>query len=546
MILVFSYTDKKVWAYGENIYGFQTHYEIQNQYIWGEYLVIEGFYYIYELQNFTDNTKGTGTHYYYLELNNSYNNFVYYDSGGYYIDLTDIEYKSGYPWASSGESDLVWPHQSGYNYRYRDIGFQFIIPLSDLKKFNGTSTLWNMKINCVATNTYNGKGVEIGFKQEKIYASKAFATIPFQDYIISPYTNLDKWASNIYADVGYVRSAPGKSSSVVKYYGSNLYWAQSEVFYDLSWNSLASSGSNSVTWYGLQFGNIYHDGRRYRARYASNSGMYGWIPSVFMGTLNGTPYTITVVNKPPAITANDILIKEGTNITESLLLKGVTAYDFSFGNKSPSIKSTNLTLNSTKNKVGTYSVTFTATDVNLAESTKTINVTIENVPPQINAADKEINYGNLLTKEFLLKDISAYDVYDGDLTDKVILYHISGLILDSEINNYGIYAIIYAVKDSNGAYTYKTVYLKILYRHIRAIEKNSINTLSENSKWKNPILYENLETILNQNTDKMKYVQIWKFTNKERIDIQKYMTMNKPSKETIEWFLQNYEQCKVK
>jgi hypothetical protein len=93
--IVFLY-NRNVWGYGENIEGFQTHYEIQNQYISGDNLVIEGFYYVYELQNFTDNTKGSGTHYYFMELYNGANRYTYNDTGGYYIDLTDIEYKIGY------------------------------------------------------------------------------------------------------------------------------------------------------------------------------------------------------------------------------------------------------------------------------------------------------------------------------------------------------------------------------------------------------------------------------------------------------------------
>lgn len=536
------FLNTNVLAYGEKIEGYQTHYEIQNQYISGDNLVIEGFYYIYELQNFTDNTKGLGSHYYYLELFNESKRYTYSDAGGYYIDLTDVEYKTGYPWASVNENDIVYPRQAAFNYRYRDIGFQFIIPFTDLKNFHGESSIWNMNVSCVATNTYKGKGVAYEFKQKNIYASKAFGELTYQDYKIKSNSELYNLSSDIYADVAYIRTGPGKSSGIAGYNGKRLYWAEGHNFYDLSQNTTVSTGNDKLTWYRLQYGNIFHDGVRYRASYESG-GYTGWIPSIFLGSIQGTPYTITIHNSPPVITADDLKFNEGTNITEEILLNNVTVYDYSFGTKKPIISSTNLTINSSKNKVGNYYLTYYSIDSNLLETKRTISVTIENVKPQIKASDKELNYSEILTEDFLLKEVSAYDVGDGNLTDKILIHDIGHLVLDTNTNKHGLYQITYSVTDSNNEETRLTINLKIIFRYIRAIDKYSLNTLAEKSKWRAPGLHEKIVISLNKNDNE--YKQIWRFSNEDRINIQDYMRNNVLSEDTSKWFLTNYKRCRL-
>lgn len=542
--VVFLYS-RNVWGYGENIEGFQTHYEIQNQYISGDNLVIEGFYYVYELQNFTDNTRGSGTHYYYMELYNGADRYTYNDTGGYYIDLTDIEYKSGYPWASGGESDVVSPKQSACNYRYRDIGFQFVIPISDLKKFNGESSVWNMNIACVATNTYRGRGAAYEFKQQNVYASKAFGELTYQDYHIKSNSELFQNSSDIYASVAYIRTAPGKSAGIATYSGNKLYWANGAVFYDLSRNTKVSTGCDTLTWYCLKYGNVFYDGKRYRASYAAG-GPDGWIPSIFLGQVRGSPYTITIYNTPPAITASDLNFNEGTEITGEMLLEHATVYDYSFGTKKPEIYSTNLSLNSKDNKVGTYYVTYYSIDSNLAETKKTITVTIGNIKPEITAPDKELNYTEVLTKEFLMQDVHASDVGDGDITDKVVLYDSGGLILDTDTNKHGIYQVTYSVQDSNGETSCLTVQVQIIYRYVRAIDENTLDTLIDKSKWRNPKLQEEISGAFSKKGNEENYVQVWKFSNEDRIRIQEYMTTCTSSQDIYQWFLENYKRCRVK
>ncbi|SHJ01438.1 hypothetical protein SAMN02745691_01207 [Parasporobacterium paucivorans DSM 15970] len=534
-----------VWAYGEKIDGFQTHYEIHNQYISGGCLVLEGFYYVYELQNFTDSSRGTGTHHYYLELNNNGETKKYYDTGNYYMDLTELEFKTGYPWASVGEDAVVSPSRTDCNYRYRDIGFQFRIPMADLTDFKGLAASWNMKLTCVATNTYKGRGTEVPFKQESIYCSRTFSNLKFQDYSVMPYSGFSTLSSRVYASIGYVRSGPGRGTNIMKYNGKNIYWAEGEWFNDLSNNAAVSVGSEKVTWYGLRYGGVYLDGVRYRAKY-DPGGTYGWLPSVFLDSISGTPYVITIENTPPVIMAKDIAVTEGTLIDASLLLNGVSAYDHSFGTIVPSIYSTNLALNSTQNDTGIYYVTYHAADTNMAETYKTVQITIKNEIPRIYAGNKNFGYGKVLTKDFLLENVTAFDLGDGDLTDQIVIADSGGLVLDSDANENGTYTITYAVTDSHNTTGYEKGFLYIFKRHVRSISLDSMSTLSADSKWNTRMLRADLATILERYGVEEAYEQSWYFENQDKDRIRAYVFEHGPSRETNRWILDNFSECRVK
>lgn len=533
------------WAYGEQINGFQTHYEIHNQYISEGFLVMEGFYYVYELQNFTSSSKESGTHYYFLELENSKGKKIYNDTENYYMDLTSLEFKAGQPWAGKEEGDVVDPNLTTSNYRYRDVGFQFRIPLSDLTDFTGEMASWNIKMTCVAKNTYLGRGIQMPFKQENIYCSRTFPDLKFDDYIVKPYSSFDTLSSKIYASIGYVRTGSGRQTNIVQYAGKNLYWSENEWFQDLSMSAAVSLPNEKVTWYGLRYGGIYLDGIRYRARY-DPGGTYGWIPSVFLDSISGTPYVISIENTPPIINASDIELPEGTNIDEALIFQGVSAYDYSFGTILPTLQSTNLILNSSTNDVGKYYATFVAVDSNMAETKKTIQISIVNEKPEIYAGNKSMGIGRILTEEFLLENVTAYDAGDGDLTAHIKIHDTQGLIPGSIMNENGIYTITYSVMDKNGATGYEKGFLTIFSRYIRSISLENVDTLAEASKWNTRWMKANLLTILERDGVTDSYEQIWYFENEEKEQIREYVLRNGPSKETNRWILENYIKCRVK
>jgi len=517
LLLIFS-NSMKVQAYGETIEGFQTHYEVQNQYQSGNDIIIEGFYFVLYLQNYIDSTKDTGTHYYKMQLSNGSKSFTYYDTGNYYVDLTQIELKTGASWITPGESDIATPNQPNYNYRYRDVGFQFKIPVSDIADFTGDTTSWNINISCVARNTYKGKQVNWEFKQTNIYASKTFAEFEIGDNRVSAKTSLENYSSVISADVAYVRTTPGKdasNSNRAMYYGAYLFWGTGQRFYDLSINATVNSGVDKLTWYRLSYGNIYYDGR-YRAAYQANSGNYGWIPSVFFGSVSGTPYYIKVINIPPKITALDKSFNEGTAITSELLLENVSASDYSFGTKKPDIKATDLMLNSSRNRVGKYYLTYKVTDTRNVSVEKTVSVNILNTPPSISVVGElKFDYGELINKEKLFKGlVDAFDVYDGSLKDKVYIKDYGGIVIDRSDNLYKKYLVVFAVKDSNGAESTATLNLTISYQFTRSINSDYLYTISGKSKWKTPKLYNGLEAILNKDSSNDSECQeIWVFTN---------------------------------
>lgn len=515
MLFIFSVFPKhNISAYGETIEGYQTHYEIQNQYISGGYLYIEGFYFVLYLQNYTDSTKDSGTHYYSIQINNGLKTYTYYDTGNYYVDLTLIEKKDGAPWASVGESDIVMPMQTNKNYRYKDVGFQFRIPVSDLGDFMGPECKWNVNVSCVALNTYKGRYVKYEFRQSKIYASKKFGETLSGDYKISAVTSLETTSSIISADVAFVRTSPGKDASNSNraiYKGAFLFWGTGQRFYDLSVNTTVSSGYDKLTWYRLSYGNIYYDGR-YRAAYQSGSGNFGWIPSVFLGSVSGTAYSIKVVNIPPVIQANDKSFNEGTVITKEILLENVSAYDYSFGTKKPEIIFTDLVLDSSGNKTSTYNVTYRSTDLKNVSTDKKIKVTIVNVPPVIQMENEaRFDYGEILTIEDLMSHIiTAYDVYDGDLISKVYIKDYGGLIIGRDDNPYNYYNVVFGVKDSNGAESTAILKFKISYRFIRAVSDEYLYTLSDKSKWNEIELKNSLKEILERNPSQ-KYEREWVF-----------------------------------
>ena len=499
-------------AYGEKIKGFQTHYEVQNQYRKGSNLIIEGFYFVLYLQNYTSSEKKKGTHYYKLELNNGKEKKTYYDTGKYYIDLTSLERKQGASWVSKGESDVVNPNLSHLNYRYKDVGFQFKIPISDLEDFQGEKTKWSLKISLVATNTYKGKGVEWEFKQSKIYASKIFDSFEYKDNIIKPNTSLGNNSSVVSADYAFVRTGPGTDTKRAKYKGEYLFWGTNKRFYDLSVSKRINNGSEKLTWYKLSYGNIYYK-NCYRVAYLKNSKNVGWIPSVFLGTVSGTPYYIEVINIPPEINASNIEVNEGTKISKKLLLKNVTAYDYSTGKTKPEIIDTDLQLDSVKNPVGEYYVTYKVTDSRSLSTTKKIKVTIKNVLPELTVKDTlYFDYGQEINDATLMEAlIEAYDVFDGDLKDEVYIKSYGDLKNDITSNKYGDYEFTMAVKDSNNEESLATVKVKISYKYIRAINSKFLDSIKENSKWKNP----SLKLKLNNSFEK-KNVKEWKYNQEKR------------------------------
>lgn len=135
---------------------------------------------------------------------------------------------------------------------------------------------------------------------------------------------------------------------------------------------------------------------------------------------------------------NDLTIEV---LTENFnFLDGITAIDNNDGNLTSQIQVDLSQLNLTK--LGTYTVTYTVKDSQENETTKNCLVTVvDTTAPEI------IGYKDItiqINEEVdLLKDISAYDNYDGELTEKIIV------IRNYDIGEAGTYTITLEVVDTS-------------------------------------------------------------------------------------------------
>ena len=185
---------------------------------------------------------------------------------------------------------------------------------------------------------------------------------------------------------------------------------------------------------------------------SSNNNSYGWtLAKTEDATF--TLYTHVVENKAPEIKAVDKTIVQGTKID---LLKDVSATDPEDGAIQVTVKSSNLDID----KVGTYQVTYQATDSKNKSTEKTITITVtENKKPVITADDKIITKGFDFDPK---KDVKATDEEDGELEVKVI---------DNKVNKdeLGTYQVTYQATDSYNQSVTKTINVTVVANQLPTI-----------------------------------------------------------------------------
>ena len=156
------------------------------------------------------------------------------------------------------------------------------------------------------------------------------------------------------------------------------------------------------------------------------------------------------LNAAPIIEAEDKTLTVGDAFDP---MADVTATDAEDGNLTDKIEILNNEVDTTK--PGKYEVTYKVTDSKGASYTKTITVTVNpkmevlNAIPTIKAEDKTITVGDTFDPK---ADVTAEDVEDGDLTDKIE-------VLKNEVDTTkaGKYEVTYKVTDSKGASRTKTI-----------------------------------------------------------------------------------------
>ena len=182
----------------------------------------------------------------------------------------------------------------------------------------------------------------------------------------------------------------------------------------------------------------------------------GWSPAVEENVTRDITYNATWVmnwvpmNAAPVITATDKIIEVGDTFDPKA---DVTATDEEDGNLTDKIEVLKNEVDTTK--PGKYEVTYKVTDSKGASRTKTITVTVNpkmevlNAIPTIKAEDKTLTVGDTFDPK---ADVTAEDVEDGDLTDKIE-------VLKNEVDTTksGKYEVTYKVTDNQGASRTKTI-----------------------------------------------------------------------------------------
>lgn len=180
----------------------------------------------------------------------------------------------------------------------------------------------------------------------------------------------------------------------------------------------------------------------------SKIGTYHVTYSVTDSDGNTTTKTITVnvtSNDAPTISATDKTLKKGDVFSP---LAGVTASDTEDGNVTSKLTVTANDVDTSK--VGTYHVTYSVTDSDGNTTTKTITVNVRsNDAPTISATDKSVKKGDTFNP---LTGVTANDTEDGNVTSKLTV-----TANDVNTSKVGTYHVTYAVTDSDGNTTKKTI-----------------------------------------------------------------------------------------
>ncbi len=218
-------------------------------------------------------------------------------------------------------------------------------------------------------------------------------------------------------------------------------------------------------------------------------------------------------NYAPLITGGDKRFMENEYTHEEWkdhILDGIEANDVEDGNITNKIKILDDDVDF--NKPGFYHVKYEVIDGYGKKDIKNIQVEVVfNVPSLIIAENKRY-FENELDKEKwkreILKNISAIDTEDGDVTDKI------KIVKDTvKLDTAGSYEVIYSVTDSGGKTTYKTIDVTIKNNH-----KPTLEIFAENKRfvegeytmddWINKIRLENVSASDIEDHDLTKKIEI--------------------------------------
>ncbi|WP_181675809.1 immunoglobulin-like domain-containing protein [Listeria rustica] len=146
--------------------------------------------------------------------------------------------------------------------------------------------------------------------------------------------------------------------------------------------------------------------------------------------------TSVLPNTVPVLTATDQVLAANDVFDPK---QGVTATDAEDGDLTDAVVVTANDVDTTKS--GTYHVTYSVTDSDGNEVTKTITVTVQEPPIITGEANTRLNPDSTFDP---MSTIQATDAEDGDLTDQVVITS-----NDVDTSKPGTYQVVYSVTDSD-------------------------------------------------------------------------------------------------
>lgn len=222
-------------------------------------------------------------------------------------------------------------------------------------------------------------------------------------------------------------------------------------------------------------------------------------------------------NNPPVLNVVNRRFYEGEFTSEywntTLLRKDITSTDIEDGTLTSKIKVVKDTVD--VSRPGKYEVIYKITDKYNKTTTKTSTVEVLfNNPPVLTAPSYSFYEDEITKKEwkndYLMKDVSAIDVEDGDITD----------LINVDFNNVdptipGNYQVVYSVEDQYGKITKKTTDVEIKYNtppKIHAENKRFMENEYTQKEWKTKLIKDKITAQDTEDGDISKDITIEKDT----------------------------------
>lgn len=261
-------------------------YEINGFYISGDYLIVNGWGLIEQnVQSYFDDS----THSYSLVISNqnNKNEKLIYNGTLLWTDKTEL-----FRFVSTHrvcDPNAIYQDQTYCYATLQNIGFEFKIPLSDLK----ADTSYDVTLRMHA------KRANLAY-QTKIFAPNIRQYQEKNGIRYELYSDYSTTHIVMLSDILFVKAGPSLESSKIYSWqncsitGNTLYWLQWEIFTTLQETSKTSNNYDAETWFRV----LFDQGLCYAGRSRAYMGYSysGWMPSIYTD-FDGTPAVIKITSQ---------------------------------------------------------------------------------------------------------------------------------------------------------------------------------------------------------------------------------------------------------